>query len=78
VGICVGMKNFFLGQSIGIDGTNPFQVTFFVLHRSFWRHSFARLVAVRVGVAHPSKIDCFEPSAFIWTIFSSFVFVLWP
>jgi len=30
MGVRVGMANFFLDQSIGIDETNTFQLTFFI------------------------------------------------
>jgi len=42
----------FLGQSIGIDETNTFQLKFFIQHENCGRHRLRRLVGVRVGVAY--------------------------
>jgi len=52
MGVRVGVVNFYLDQSIGIDETNTFQSTFFILHESCGRHRLGWLVGVRVGVAY--------------------------
>jgi len=50
VGVKVGVANF-LGQSIGIDEKNTFQLKFVFKHQNCRSHSFGRFVGVRVGVA---------------------------
>jgi len=47
-----GRGQFFLDQSIGIDETNTFQLTFYILNENCRRHRFGRFVNVRVGVAY--------------------------
>jgi len=52
VGVKVGVANFFLDKSIGIDKDNTLQFKFLFLHQNCRSHSFGRFVGVRVGVAH--------------------------
>jgi len=52
MGVRVGVANFFLDQSIGIDETNTFQLKFFIYHANCGRHRFGRFVGVKVGVTN--------------------------
>jgi len=52
MGVRVGVANFFLNQSIGIDETNTFQLNLFILHENCGRHRFSRFVGGIVGVAN--------------------------
>jgi len=51
MGVTVGVANF-LGQSIGIDETNTFQLKFCIYHENCGRHRLRRFLGVRVGVAY--------------------------
>jgi len=42
----------FLGQSIGIDENNTFQLKFCIYHENCRRHRVGRFVGIRVGVAY--------------------------
>jgi len=61
-----------LGQSIGIDETNTFQLKFVFRHEHFGRHKFGRFVGVGVGVANlflGQSIGIDETNTFQLTIF---------
>jgi len=51
MGVRVGMANFFLDQSIGVDENNTFQLKLYIYRDNCGRHRLGRFVGVKVGVA---------------------------
>jgi len=47
MGVRVGVANFFLGQSIGIDETKTFKLKFGFHHENCRSHRFGRFVGVK-------------------------------